>query len=92
MNKPTPERLSLKEVTAILVRHYGHHEGLFDLGLEVKFGVGLVGPTEAETYPGAIFGVGAMFLNPTEKKTPHTVDAAEINPAPNARARKKATK
>jgi len=72
--------LTLRELAAVLVRHYDLHEGEFDLLVEFQIGVGAVGPDPAAPSPGAMIGVSKVGLMPANAKGPTTVDAAQINP------------
>lgn len=63
----------------MLVKHFGLHEGIYDLAVELRLAVGQVG-TREDSLPGAIVGVSAIGLQKTEKAGPHTVDAAKVNP------------
>lgn len=75
-----PPALSLRDVVEVLVKHYDLHEGLWDLNLEVRMGFGNFGPSEAERYPGATFGISRLGLRRAAKAGLHTVDAAVVNP------------
>ena len=81
---------SLIEMTEILIKHKGLHEGLYNLSLEFQIAVGAVGPAPESICPGAMIGVSRIGLSKTEqeKANIHTVNAAEVNPAPKKRARK----
>lgn len=70
----------LREITELLVKHQGLHEGLFDLAIEFQIAVGAVGPDPSSIVPGAMFGVKRIGLMKTIKTGISTVDAAEINP------------
>ena len=76
--QPTP--LTLRELAAVLVRHYDLHEGEFELVVEFQIGVGAVGPDPAAPAPGAMIGVSKVGLIQAREKGPTTVDAAQINP------------
>jgi hypothetical protein len=81
---------SIVELTEILVKHQGLHEGLYNLSLEFQLAFGAVGPTQELICPGAMIGVSRIGLSKTEKEKANlnTVDAAKVNPAPKKRARK----
>ena len=88
MQQPTNQQMpvmmvshELREITEILVRHHGLHEGLYDLALEFQIAIGAVGPDPASIVPGAMFGVRRIGLTRTEKAGVSTVNAAEVNPA-----------
>lgn len=80
---------SLVELTEILVKHQGLHEGLYNLYLEFRIAVGAVGPAPELICPGAMIGVSRIGLAKTEKEKAnmHTVDASKVNPTPKKRAR-----
>jgi hypothetical protein len=71
----------LREITELLVKHHGLHEGLFDLALEFQIAVGAVGPDPASIIPGAMFGVRRIGIMKTERAGISTVDAAQVNPS-----------
>ena len=75
---PTP--LSMKELTAVLVKHYGLKEGKYDLGIEFQIGTGPVGPYKEELLPGIILGVKSVGLALAKDDAPNTIDAAEVVP------------
>jgi len=70
----------LREITEILVRHHGLHEGLYDLLLEFQIGIGPAGPDPSSVVPSAMVGVKRIGLTKTTKPGASTVNAAEINP------------
>lgn len=78
--------LELKEVTAILIKHHGLHEGLYDLAFELQMGVGRFALDPGPPLPGAIFGIRSVGLVRATDPGPATVDAAEVNP-PSKRTR-----
>lgn len=88
---PVSSPLSLRELAAVLVKHYGLNEGVFDLMVEFQIGVGAVGPEKDKVVPGAMIGVTKIGLLPSTILGPNTVDAAVINPEkkPSKKARTK---
>lgn len=74
----------MRDLAAVLIRHYGLHEGLYDLLIEFQVGVGAVGPDPTALTPGAMIGVSRVGLIPSRSKGPTTVDAAIINPTKKA--------
>lgn len=76
----TPKTLSLKETASILIKHFGYHEGLYDIAFAVQVAVGQVGPSPETQFPGAAFGISAIGLAKTQLEGPNTVDAAIVNP------------
>lgn len=82
-NPNAPELIGsheLREITELLVKHHGLHEGLYDLALEFQIAVGAVGPDPASIVPGAMFGVRRIGITRAEKSGISTVDAANVNP------------
>ena len=77
-------KFSLAEMAEILIKHQGIHEGLYDLSLQFQLAFGGVGPSPELRYPGAMVAVSHIGLARTEegKENIHTVNAAEVNPAP----------
>lgn len=71
---------SLRELTEILLKTEGIHEGLYNLSIEMMFAVGAVGPSPEKTIPGASIGISKIGISMADKVGPHTVDAAEVNP------------
>ena len=89
-HNPSPiADFSLIEVTKILIKHQGLHEGLYNLSLQFQIAVGAVGPSPELITPGAMLGVSRIGLAKTEKDKANaqTVNAAEANPAPKKKTR-----
>jgi hypothetical protein len=81
---------SLVEMTEILIKNQGLHEGLYNLSVQFQIAVGAVGPSPELICPGAMMGISRIGLSKTEegKENNHTVNAAEVNPAPKKRTKK----
>lgn len=81
---------SLSELTEILIKDQGLHEGLYNLSVQLQIGVGTVGPSPELICPGAMLGVSRIGLSKTEKgkENIHTVNAAKINPKPKKKVSK----
>lgn len=86
---PVGDPLSVKDLTALLIKHYGLHEGNFDLLIEFQIGMGAFGPTPDMQAPGAMIGVSKMGLARSAQIGPLSVDAAVVNPPPKSRMTKK---
>ena len=71
----------LREITELLVKHHGLHEGLYDLAFEFQIAVGAVGTNPATILPGAMFGIKGIGIMKAEKEGLSTVDAAKVNPS-----------
>lgn len=84
---PTPvdALLSMRDLASVLVKHYGIHEGRFDLLVEFQIGMGAVGPDPTALTPGAMIGVSRIGLMPSKTDGPTTVDAAIANPVKKSR-------
>lgn len=78
---------SLIEITEILIKHQGLHEGLYNLSVQFQIAVGAIGPSPELICPGAMLGVSRIGISKTEeeKVNIHTVNAAKVNPAPKKR-------
>lgn len=91
-NPPIP----LKELAAILIKHYDFHEGFYEVGIQFNIAVGTVGPDVTQVAPGAVLTVGGIGLSKCPESSPLGVNAAVVNPVdltpPKKPARKKATK
>ena len=73
--------LTMRELATVLVKHYGIHEGKFDLLIEFQIGMGLLGPSPELTNPGAMISVSKIGLVQSPPVDgPMTVDAAIVNP------------
>jgi hypothetical protein len=77
---PVSSPLPLRELAEVLVKHYGLHEGSYDLLVELQVGLGGVGPDPLNLSPGAMIGVHRIGLQPAQAQGPTTVDAALVNP------------
>lgn len=86
MQQPTNETmqpiysLSIKELTELLIKTNGIHEGKFELSVEFQIGVGVVGPSPETVVPGAMVGVNRVGLTQSIVEGPNTVDASLVNP------------
>lgn len=89
MSEPTQFVFSHKEVVDALLRKQGIHEGIW--GLYVKFGIGAanIGPSPADTLPAAIVPLMELSLQKFEQENNIAVDAAVVNPKPQADATRK---
>lgn len=75
---PLESSLSMRELTELLVRHYGKTEGTYELFCEFTIGTGPVGPNSEDLIPGAMIGISRVGLRPASASAPRslTVDAA----------------
>lgn len=81
---PIESPLSMRELTVLLIKHYGIHEGTYDLLVEFQIGMGAVGPDPTSLTPGAMIGVSKVGLVLAKENGQSSVDAALVNPAPSA--------
>lgn len=79
--QPATPPLSLKELAAILIKHYGYNEGFFEIGIQFNIVVGNVGPEASQIAPGAMLAVGGVGLSRCPPNSPLGVDASIVNPA-----------
>ena len=80
------QTLSLREIGALLIKHYGLHEGMFEISAEFMIGMGPVGPSPDALVPGASVGIaGIGLVRAHENAGPTAINAAEVNPAPKKR-------
>ncbi len=75
---PVEEPLSLADLSALLVKHYGLTTGKYELMVEFRIGMGNIGPSEQEKLPGAMVGVHRVGLVQVEEDGPFTVDASTL--------------
>ena len=75
---------SHKEVAAALIKEQDIHEGLWGVYIEFGIGAANIGAPgdEANVVPAAIVPVQRMGIQRFEEPNSLTVDAAEVNPAP----------
>ena len=96
ITSPLCLQISLQDLTIILIKHYGHHEGFYEVGVQFNITVGSVGPDANQVAPGAIVTVGGIGLSRCPQSNPMCIDASQVNPAPvkvvKTAARKKAVK
>ena len=81
---PIEPPLSMRELTILLIKHYGIHQGSYDLLVEFQIGMGAVGPDPASLTPGAMIGVSKVGLMLAKEIGPASVDAEFVNPAPSS--------
>ncbi|MEY3944237.1 MAG: hypothetical protein RIS04_1446 [Pseudomonadota bacterium] len=89
--------LSIQSLTGVLIRHFDLHEGVYQLNVGFKIGVGgfaMDGGPDAVPLPGAVVGVEGVTLTkvPEGVNAPNAVDASLVNPAPKPRLKTRAKK
>lgn len=88
MSKSTDSYLySLTELSTLLVKDRGLHEGHYEAFLEFQFAAGAVGPSEEVILPGIILGVKGFGIREVDKPNPLSVDASVVNPVPGKKSR-----
>jgi len=92
-----PVSFDLKSLTEVLIRHLEIHEGVYQLNLGFKIGVGgfaMDGGPDSVPLPGAVVGVEGVTLAriPEGVEVPNAVDAAKVNPEPKSKSRPRAKK
>lgn len=84
MAEPTQFAFELQEVTELLIKQQGIHEGVWTIGFEFGFGAGAMALKANEIRPGAMVQINKLLLHrppegaPTD--SPTFVDAAKVNP------------
>lgn len=73
--------IPLKDLATILIRHYGYHEGFYEVGVQFNIAVGSVGPDATQIAPGAVLTVGGIGLSKCSPSSPLGIDASVVNPA-----------
>ena len=76
------EPLGLRELTEVLVRHYGLTQGKYGLNVEFHIGAGTFGPSEEKRGPGFAIGMGRVGLIEAPADGPYTIDASELQKSP----------
>lgn len=77
-----------KEITELLIKHQGLHEGLWSLTIQFGFQAANINVKTEEDeskevlVPGVIIPLMKMGIQKNDKPNPFTVDAAEVNPPP----------
>ncbi len=77
----------LRQITELLVKQNGLHEGVYDLAVEFNIGVGPVTVGSSSAIPGVALGVKRIGLIQTTIQGETTVDAAVVNPATKTKKR-----
>lgn len=78
--------LGLRDLTEILIKHYGHREGRFETAITFDIGIApIVRPGTQSPTPTVLTSFVGLTLQKipdgTESKNPDIVDAAKVNPA-----------
>jgi hypothetical protein len=85
---PKESALSLRDITELLIKHYGFNEGKFELLIEFQIGTGMTSPIPGQPFLGAFVGVSKIGLVPAAIESPNAVDAAVVNPIKQKKTRK----
>lgn len=80
--QPLPGHISLRDLGVLLVKHFGHHEGLYDVSIELGFGAGGVEFPGRGKVPGAMVGIVAVGIVPASGTGSIVIDASKENPRP----------
>lgn len=76
-------QFSFKEVTEMLVKRQGLHEGVWAIGFNLNIGTGLMGNGPEQIFPSAMVQITSAILTRVEAGQPvppSAVDAAVANP------------
>jgi hypothetical protein len=80
--------LSLRDLTEVLIKHYGHHEGKFEALISFDVGVGpFIKPGNSGPAPTVFMSIAGMQLSRVVDGQPSNnpdgiLDAAVVNPLP----------
>lgn len=77
------EPLSISELGAVLIKHFGFHEGLYDVMVEFQIGTGSQGSADSGSNitPGLVVSISRIGLNKATKVSNGlTLDASIVNP------------
>lgn len=77
---PQVKEVSLKDLAEILIKHFGFHEGIYDVGVQFNFVVGQVGVTPTTIAPGALISVVGVGISKVLQQGLGSVDASQVNP------------
>lgn len=87
-----PYSMPLKELAAVLVKHYGLHEGYYETEMSFQLAVGPSPVPGQEGMPALITAVSSVGIKKLDEKTDGSVDASEINPKQGESDAKRRTK
>lgn len=79
--EPANPPIPLRDLTTILIKHYGYHEGFYEVGVQFNIAIGVVGPDPANVAPGAVLTVGGIGLSRCPETSLLGVDASVVNSA-----------
>ena len=83
LTEPSPKiaELNLRQLTELLIREHGLHEGSFELSVQFDLAVGVFGLGPAGPLPGVMAMLRSIALSRAGTASPLAVDAAVANPA-----------
>lgn len=73
---------TIQELTEILIKYHGIHNGMYELTFEVNIAVGAIPMPEGGALPGAAVGFSKIGIKRSEGNLPSCVDASLVNPKP----------
>ncbi len=77
--KTVADPLDIKQLTAVLIKHYKKKTGHYEIGPEFAFSVGMAGPNPDKIMPTVMVGLSRIALVEVSKPTPISVDAESIH-------------
>lgn len=80
MSQPEAQVLSFQELGTVLLKHFGKHEGFWDVTVEFQIAAGAIGPTPDLARPGIAVGVDKIGIRPATEVGPQSLNASELNP------------
>lgn len=80
--------LSRRDLTELLIKQYGLHEGHYELLVEFMIGSGNMGPTPETSAPSAVVSFSKVGLIKMSEPSLLSLDATVVNPVKKKRASK----
>lgn len=87
-----PGHVGLREVGEMLIKHFGHHEGYFDVSVELGFAVAASDFPPHGRSPSAVVGIVGIGLVQVPDLGAVTLDASVVNPAQGTRTSRRSAK
>lgn len=86
--RPAPAIVvSLPELTTMLIKRAGFHEGHYELSVVFSMSIGVFALGQVPPRPSTMTSLDSIALTKVEAPTPMSQDAAVVNPPPVARAK-----
>jgi hypothetical protein len=76
--------IGLKDLAEVLIKHFGLHEGIYEVGARFNVAIGNFGTSPNAAGPGAILTLGGIGVSKSTQAGTTSIDAAIVNPVPGA--------